>query len=47
MKRETILRKITTRKSTDDEFSEDLLIKAANLLDDEFESVFDRDLLTG
>jgi len=47
MKRETILRKISTRKSADDEFPEDLLIKAANLLEDEFESVFDRDLLTG
>jgi len=47
MKRETILRKIPTRKSADDEFPEDLLIKAANLLEDEFESVFNRDLLTG
>jgi len=47
MKIETILRKIPNRKSTDDEFSENLLIKAANLSKDEFESEFDRDLLTG
>jgi len=47
MKRKTILRKIPNRISSDDEFPDDLLIQATNLASDEFESVFDRDLLSG
>jgi len=47
MKRETILKKIPYDESSDDDFSEYLLIKAANLSLDEFNSPFNRDLLSG
>jgi len=47
MKSETILRKIPNKQSPDDEFSEEMFRQARKLVLDEFDSVLDKDLLSG